>query len=175
MKLHLGLLALQAAHEVAGGALFGGVLTSQELVEELIQRPNLLPENSRWTPALLGMTANRAGRRMLDARFQEFNRTLSSSKQPPPNSPAPATGGGTGNGLTVQDYFTMFIYGVASAFTQNQRGKVAPISKVPEMMDSPSPEFVSQHPGAKQRKIRYGPYRIPSNTVRLPGTSLHIP
>jgi hypothetical protein len=49
MKLHLGLLALYAAHEVAGGALFGGALTSQQLIEELIQRPNLLSENSRWT------------------------------------------------------------------------------------------------------------------------------
>jgi hypothetical protein len=105
---------------------------------------------------------------MLDARVQELNNTLFSSKepQPLPAAPGPGTIAGPGNGLTYQDVFTMIVYSVASAFTQNQRGKVAPTSKVPEILDTVATEH-PQYPGAIRRKIRYGPYRIPSNTVRF--------
>jgi hypothetical protein len=61
----------------------------------------------------------------------------------------------------------MLVHELASAITQNAPGKVAPTSKVPEYVDIPTTEY-PQFPGAKRRKVRYGPYRIPSNTVSIP-------
>jgi hypothetical protein len=46
MKFQVGLFVLHAVQQAAGAALFGGVLTSEEVVEGLIHRPNLLPESS---------------------------------------------------------------------------------------------------------------------------------
>lgn len=47
MWFRAGLLALLAAQNVAGAALYGGAMTAKELVEGLIERPNLLPESSK--------------------------------------------------------------------------------------------------------------------------------
>jgi hypothetical protein len=48
MRFYAGLLALLAARNVAGAALYGGAMTAKELVEGLIERPNLLPESSKF-------------------------------------------------------------------------------------------------------------------------------
>jgi hypothetical protein len=46
MRFQVALFVLHAVQHAAGAALFGGVLTSEEVVEGLIHRPNLLPESS---------------------------------------------------------------------------------------------------------------------------------
>jgi len=81
------------------------------------------------------------------------------------STPSTPSAPSTGSSLTARDVFTMYVYMFASAVTQFQPGKIPPPSKVPEVMDTQVtgyPEF----PGAKRRKIRYGPYRIPSNAEK---------
>jgi hypothetical protein len=67
------------------------------------------------------------------------------------------------------DLFVMLLQSVAGKVTQNTPGKVAPASKVPEVSDSES-IYRSEYPGAKRRKIRYGPYRVPSIKASLDWT-----
>jgi hypothetical protein len=163
MKFNIGLVALLVAREATGAALYGGALTNQQLIEALINRPNLLPESSKFEINLLTISLLIfAGQRMLEARLQELNRTLSLSKRSPQKDTY---------GITASDVWYSMVQVLAGTLTQNQLGKIPPAAKVPELVDTPANGY-QDYPGAKRRKIRYGPYRIPSNTVSLFG-ALH--
>ncbi|KAF2433288.1 hypothetical protein EJ08DRAFT_73787 [Tothia fuscella] len=96
---------------------------------------------------------------MLAARLQELNQTLSlSNRTPNPQFPAYSSAD-----ITASDVFTALITQLAGTLTQFQGSSAAPVSKVPEISEETSTDY-SEFPGARRRKIRYGPYRVPSNT-----------
>jgi hypothetical protein len=98
---------------------------------------------------------------MLAARVKDANRTLHLAKRAPQEMTLPAY---STAGVTASDIITYFMTNLAGEFTQRKPGAVPPPATVPDVSDSATIEYKS-YAGAKRRKIRYGPYRLPPNTV----------